>query len=485
MKIPLASATYEGRYRSLSAQKRINWIVEVDRTPERSPVAVAPRPGLKLWKESLGSQSIRGLHTIQQGASAGAALYVVMGSTLYSIDQEKTATSLGTLNSGSDAVTMEDNGVDLVISDGQYQSSTAETYVYETDTSTFKKLNDSTDAGYDSAAPRSSHAVFLDSYILLNSINTGEFYISASDDASSWDGTYATAESNPDNLIAMAALRGELWLFGELGTEVWANEAAAGMPFSPIRGASIEYGCSAPRSVAKAEGRLLWLAKNRQGQHRVVMTEGYQALPISDAKLEYHLGTYATFTDAVGFTFFLEGHTFYVLSFPTANATWVYDLATGFWGEWQTASGRWLAGCYAFAFNKHLVGDYQTGNIYELDLQTYTDNTTAITRTLTTPHLTNDRGYLFCDYLEAEFEPGIGAPTGQGSDPQAMLRVSRDGAMTWGNEHWRSVGAQGNYLTRARWPKLGRSRDFVFELTVSDPVKWVLLGLTAKIRPGR
>jgi hypothetical protein len=78
------------------------------------------------------------------------------------------------------------------------------------------------------------------------------------------------------------------------------------------------------------------------------------------------------------------------------------------------------------------------------------------------------------------FEPGVGLATGQGADPQAMLRWSNDGGATWSNENWRSIGKGGEYRARAIWRSLGRARDRVYELTVTDPVKRVIVGMELK-----
>jgi hypothetical protein len=81
----------------------------------------------------------------------------------------------------------------------------------------------------------------------------------------------------------------------------------------------------------------------------------------------------------------------------------------------------------------------------------------------------------FFDRLQIQFQPGVGLTTGQGSDPQAMLRWSNDGGSTWSNEHWRSIGALGKYRNRAIWRRLGSARDRVFEVVVSDPIKVVIV----------
>ena len=89
-------------------------------------------------------------------------------------------------------------------------------------------------------------------------------------------------------------------------------------------------------------------------------------------------------------------------------------------------------------------------------------------------------------HLYLDFATGVGLTTGQGSDPQVMLRWSDDGGDTWSNEHWRSLGKTGAKKTRVHWNRLGQFGDKgrIFELTKSDPVEFSLLGAHADLNPG-
>jgi hypothetical protein len=58
---------------------------------------------------------------------------------------------------------------------------------------------------------------------------------------------------------------------------------------------------------------------------------------------------------------------------------------------------------------------------------------------------------------------------------QAMLAMSKDGGETWGAERWEDIGMQGKFLTRMHWHRLGASRNAVFRLKISDPIKRVLI----------
>lgn len=101
-----------------------------------------------------------------------------------------------------------------------------------------------------------------------------------------------------------------------------------------------------------------------------------------------------------------------------------------------------------------------------------------------------DNRVMFLHRLELLLRTGIGLTAGppdapvQGSDPQVMMRLSRDGGMTWTSERWVSAGAIGKYLTRARWLSNGRYRNAVCEITVSDPVDWQFLAMSADLEAG-
>ena len=99
------------------------------------------------------------------------------------------------------------------------------------------------------------------------------------------------------------------------------------------------------------------------------------------------------------------------------------------------------------------------------------------------PHVwdKNDRARVNHARLQIDFTPGSGLVFGQGQTPVAMLRWSNDQGRTFGNEHWASLGAMGNSLTRVMWRRLGSSRDRVYEVRISDPVKRDVAGASLRV----
>jgi hypothetical protein len=123
---------------------------------------------------------------------------------------------------------------------------------------------------------------------------------------------------------------------------------------------------------------LFWLGADARGQGIVYRANGYTGQRISTHAVEWQIQQYSTLTDAIAYTYQQDGHSFYVLTFPSGNATWVYDVATGAWHEragWDNGLfTRHRSNCQMAFNHKIVVGDYQNGNIYAFDLNTYADN---------------------------------------------------------------------------------------------------------------
>jgi len=140
--------------------------------------------------------------------------------------------------------------------------------------------------------------------------------------------------------------------------------------------------------------------------------------------------------------------------------------------------------------NLRMVGDYQSGYVHQYSREIYTDAGLNPVSGLPTvepliairrcPHLwkKEDRERIFNGSLQVEFSPGVGLQTGQGVNPQAMMRFSDDGGANFGNLRTVTIGAAGRTKNRAIWRRLGTSRDRVYEVSISDPVKRDIVGAT-------
>lgn len=293
-----------------------------------------------------------------------------------------------------------------------------------------------------------------------------------------------------DNIVRCTVVFRTLWLIGELTSEAWIDTGAADFPFQALPGVFVEHGCVAPFSLANFDRSSFWLSQDRQGRAVVVMTEGYNAVEISTHAIVTIFQSFATISDAIGFTFQQEGHVFYAITFPSANATYAVDIQTKQWFQWAYTDSngnlnRHRANCCCFAYGKNLIGDWQNGNLYSLDPNAYTDNGQPISRIRSFPHLINDGKRVTYDSFIADIQVGTEPRTTTDNPPMISLRWSDDRGATYGNAVEQPMGSGGQYLTSIIWNKLGIARDRVFELAWSAPNNTSCNGAFIQMTPHR
>lgn len=304
-------------------------------------------------------------------------------------------------------------------------------------------------------------------------VNISQTVASESMTASSWNALeFAVAQAKPDVAYRPESASGMVYLFGEFSTQAYEESGNALFPFDPIIPAGVfDYGCAAPDSVAKMDQFIFWLAKSEQGTPCVVMCQGLSVRKISTPDLDYLIGDYVGVSDAQGFCHRQGGHTFYVLTFPSAQTTFVYDLEQDLWHNRRSYGlGLWRPAGFGVLGNRLIVGDYASNQFYQLDFKTYTDNGGMIERIRRAPIISAQNRLITFSRLEVVFQGGAGVAAGQGSDPKAILQWSDDGGHTWSNEIWAPIGQMGQYKNRAIWNALGWSYGRIFQLTVTDPV---------------
>ena len=336
----------------------------------------------------------------------------------------------------------------------------------------------------------------VDNYFVYNYPNTQQWAASNILSPITYGLSFASKFTGPDNLVSLICDHGQVYLLGENTSEVWADVGTFPFAFQRIPGSSSQQGIAAPFSIARLGNSFAYLSKNNRGQAEIVIMNGYFPTRISTHAVENTLVD-QNISDAVAYTYQLEGHETYVISFPTLDLTWAYDVTTGLWHKWLWVDSnnvyhRHRTQCSALFQGVVLAGDWQNGQIYKLDLTNYTDNGDTIRRLRRAPHLVSDLQREYFEELQIQFQPGVGLTgitiplNGEvvGANPQAMLRWSNDGGSTWSSEHWASIGLIGKYQNRIIWRRLGWSRDRIFEVVVTDPIKAVIVSANLKATVG-
>jgi hypothetical protein len=460
---PLFGFGQQGKSATVTSQRHLNVYAEIAQDAEKSRLVFYGTPGLNL-RLSFGDTPARGWIAV------GDLYYVVHRGTFYEVNNAGTKTSRGTISTTEGKVNMAYDGAAIVLTTG------TNGYTYTPATTTLAVIGDS---DYPDAAKT---VTWLDGYFVVDDGVSDVFWVST--DGSTWGALdFATAESNPDGLVRVFQDNGEIVLAGQSTTEYWSNTGGT-FPFQPVKGATQEYGLAARWSLTKFNSGLAGVFKNSQGQVQVMFIQGYVPKPISSQELDYIINGYATVSDATAYAYMIGGHPMLQVNFPTAQASWLYDMSSNLWSplEYGLDGERHRGELQLDFINQTLIADYSTGDIYTLDPDTYTDNGTAIAREIIGKHFFKDNERVTVDELYVQFETGVGLVSGQGDDPQAMLQISKDNGHTWGNELWTTIGEMGDYLDRVVWRRLGRARDWVFKIRVTDPIKFVVTFAAIKAR---
>lgn len=394
--------------------------------------------------------------------------FAVTGASFYELDSDAAVTSRGLVAVDGNPATISyngDGGGDLLITSG----GNGYRFILSSNTfSTISALNGKATMGDQ-----------LDGYLLALDANTGTFYASGLLAGGTWTtGTmFAQRNAAPDKWIAMKVKGKYVYLIGPETGEVWYDSGASPFPFAPHPSGLFQYGIAAPFSLQKCGDSMIWLGKTRDGHGPVYRATGFTPENIASYPVQKAISEYTTVSDAYADSYNENGHTFYVLSFPTANVTWCYDLEMqmwhkrGLWNPSDRAFSVWGPRCHAFAFNQHRwlhgtgTGVYRASTSYGSDVDSL-----AIRRLRRAPTIQSENRRLFPSVLELDVEPGLGLESGQGESPMAMLRISRDGGKTWGPERWRNTGKLGEFSRRVRWERIGAARRLTAEVTFTDPV---------------
>jgi hypothetical protein len=369
-------------------------------------------------------------------------------------------------------------------STGNYVISTSQTVTSRT----MYALNFSVLPSSDGAFSGGNTVDIVDNYFIFNKGGTQQYAASNPLSPITPPLSFSSKDGSPDDLVSLIVVNREVFLLGEASSEVWVDVGTFPFPFQRIPGTNTQHGIAAKFSMSRLGNSFAYVSRNNRGEAQIMQMQGYVPTRISTHAVEQTLLN-KYIDDAVAWTYQQEGHECYVVSFPTLDLTWVYDVSTGMWHKWlwvdtTNTYHRHRGNCSAVFQGKVYVGDHSNGQIYLLDPSNYTDNGSEIRRLRRAPHIVTDLQRQYLDELQIQFQPGVGNQVNPGQTPQAMLRWSNDGGSTWSYEHWTSIGKVGQYNNRAIWRRLGWSRDRVFEVVVTDPINAVIISANLKASVG-
>lgn len=458
-KVPLFGIGLQGKSAVVTAKALQNFFIEYRPEGEGQRVIGHGFPGLDLFVE-LGDTKWRGPCIEVPQVSL---LYGVHRGVFEEVNNAGVVTERGMLNTVSGPIYMAHDGSRVVVVDG------TNGYRYDIASTTLVEI---TDIDF----PDNPTSVDWQDGFFIVSYDDGRFFIST--DGLSWDSLeFASAESNPDRLLRVISLRGELVMLGDISAEFWGNSGNVDFTFSKIQGADQEWGLGARESVARLGGSIAFLCRNKEGQAMVGRLRGHDVDQISTPDMDTLINGFAVASDATALSFVYGGHPMYQINFPSGGYSFSYDLISNQWST-RKSYGITRHRCeYATQFlGKTILSDYSNGNLYRLNGSTYTENGASIEGEIIGDHLTNELAPFVLDLIRIDMETGVGAVSGEGDLPQIMLSMSEDGGRQFDDEQMRSFGAIGDYKEIPEWDRLGLFERATIKIRITDPVKRTILG---------
>jgi hypothetical protein len=450
---PLPFHSYRLRSKKAAQTRLLNCYAQQQPPEGRSPILIQGMAGIESFATVANSPQ-------RAGIAFRKELYCVAGPVLVKVSSSGAVTTIGTVG-GSGAVDIGKNTSQLAI--------LVEPNLWVYDGSTLTQVTDS-----DFRSRGAKRMAVMDNYGGFIEPGSGRWFICDLDDFTVYDALdFATAEGSPDDLLSIESNNRQFILFGEESVELWDNTGRAGFPFERNPNGYVESGCGAPYATCSVDHTVYWIDQDRLARR----LEGNVARRISTEGVEQRWQDYSTIVDARAFPYVFDGHTFVVFTFPTAGATWVYDINTQEWHERQSFGyDHWRAAWAVKCYDRTFVGDTQTGNIGMLKTTAYSEWGTVLLREATTGAVTDKGRRIHHDRLAIDLDVGSAPLTGQGSEPEIMLDISDDGGVTFRAKSNRLLGRTGNYTKSVHWDRLGSSEERVYRYRVTDPVPFVVSG---------
>lgn len=461
-----------------------------------------------------GLQRFGSIPTVNTGACRGLftasnyRTFTVNNNRVSEILSNGSLSFIGYIGSYSGPVSMAENGKLLMLVDG------IGGWILRFTDNNWTRITDEYFPGVDAGTLAPTKVTYLDTYFICNVPDTDQYYYSTSyyvrdhDDTSS---PYDPAEPNgywtpllsgrkigkADNINCLINCNNYLWLFGYNSCEIHYDTGDFnGQLFARYQGAILNIGCKAPHSVAVFNNNIFFLATDITGNLGVYSNEGMSLVKISTVGIDQIINEMSDWSDCIGYTYAQNSHQYYVMQFPRADKTYVYDISNGSWHErtyLDKSTGLLHAWKGLFAtnnFDKMIVGDNSSSAFYQLNQKYYLNDNPMdagynyIKCVKNTPIQFQNGVNVRYNWVQVICNQGSGltlnTEAGVGQEPHVQLSWSEFGygpGTKGANEREAPIGREGDYSKRTRVLALGMGRNRVYNIAMSDPVPFILVGL--------
>lgn len=462
--VSIATQTNNARFKMEGSARLLNCYTEETGEDAKAPMTVYASSGLDVYTTVPATGTASGVTGVRAMLATDDYLYVVAGRNVTAISRLGVQTAIVTLPGDGDVYLAANRRSPTpqvaLVSDGVGRIITG------TSIATIS----------DGDLPAPTSVGYLDGYFFFPT-TFGRVFISAEDDGTSIAPLdYGRAQKNPDNVLHAIGGERDAMIFGEKSVEWWANspDGSGNFPFVPI--ANINLGCVGAKTIVQLDRAVAWIAND--GTVRI--QDGYSGRRISSHAVERAISGAQSTVYGFGWNDVTTGHAW--LAWTCSNWTWAYNMRTGLWSELRSfGRTNWRGVQSASWLGMTLVGDYDTGAIYQVDADVATEGGEPIVMEMVAPviHSAPYGMRINAVYVDAVTGVGTGGPLSEDMNPVLMLSASHDGGKTFGSERRIPLGASGQRLTRAKTHRLGAfgPQGCALRLAVSASVARAISGL--------
>lgn len=432
--------------------------------------------GGKTLKRLRSTPGLRKFATLPEGPIRGSKQaskrgFFAAGSNLYELLADGTYAVRGFIGNNGNPISLDTNGFQLILVDGERG------WGLQLDSNEFKPIIS------DNFYPTRTITV-VGGYAIGVRIDTQQFFHSDLYDVFTWIfSDFASAEVNPDRLQVVVNDSTGAVMLGDESLEIFNQTSDPVQVFQRRSGYATNYGCIAPYSAISTKNGVVWVGQDDDGAGIVYRLAGGLPSIVSTTAITEKLQSYGSDLEkATAFTYQQSQHTFWVLNIPNADTTFVLDLTENEWHERRSFTpnysewGRYLAENHVFLFGKNLVGNYLTGDIYELDISYSKDDNLNVRRERTMRPIFDEEGdrYAAFSVFGLDCIVGEGNTNNPDEDPQVSLATSDDNGINFGYERFKSLGLRGKRNQQIRWKRCGFSRSRVFRVSTMSAVPFAI-----------
>lgn len=453
--------------------------------------------------------SCRGIYTVSNGYDGKPKTYCVFDDKLYLI-YNNAPFEIGTLAYGSEpvhfcetaAITNNDitSHAHLLVVDG------AACYAIDT------QIRPANQAEYfctiqlpvrkNSTSIQPTHIAYLYGYVVVNDKDSDNFYISyqfpfcrynENDEvdmnifmygSEEWGvlGQYGQAYWQPDNTTALIANGSRLYVFGKKSFQVFQYTNDVNIPFVSPDTAAQMIGLKAVNSLCQLGSTIVWFGSSDIGNNGIyVCSNGsVSAQRVSTPEIEREISKFSNVEDAYAQIWQDNQHIFYVITFPSGNTTYCYDLTQNSWSNRCSLNSKnekvfWRYN-NACLNEQGKVWQGCNGAVVEQTEENWSEHDgVSILRLRRGGVIATDYSNFIINNIE------VMTNNGQYDDyydqpVKMMMRFTADGSR-WTDIETVEIGRTGEYDYDCIFYNFGMARIFTIELSCSDNVPFALFGI--------